>query len=458
MNQVRETKERQQGLPHGFAFVVKRSVQQPAAADPARVPEHVLPAQSAHARNARTSSARRSATPIKAWPEPARVAVVASGWPEPLRGRRGAGSQAARRLEKKDAETLKALPKERLFSATSESLNWIAVGGAMEKSRSSPTRRLRAGVSHARQTGGGWAFSPLAIDTALLAEPEYRVEGPLKVTGAARYTADVRRPGMLWVAYMRSPLPHARIVSVETSAARQVPGVHAVLTGADSRPMPASAGACRTGRAGPRSSAVHRRPRRRGRGRDPAAAEEACRLVEVDYEELPAADLARGRARAGCADPARASRQYAYFGAAEPLAHPNMQGQLISAWAPRKAEPRRSRAPRTSSSTPSARRASTRATSSRTPAWCGSTPTARCHVARPTRRRSRCASSSPRTLGLPEEQIAVDSAYIGGDFGGKGPSLDEYTCYFLARATGRPVKAQMRYVDELARPIRATRR
>ena len=68
---------------------------------------------------------------------------------------------------------------------------------------------------------------------ALFAEPEYRVEGPLKVTGAATYTADVSLPGMLWLAYTRSPRPHARIVSVDTSAAKQVPGVHAVLTGVD---------------------------------------------------------------------------------------------------------------------------------------------------------------------------------------------------------------------------------
>ena len=54
-----------------------------------------------------------------------------------------------------------------------------------------------------------------------------------------------------------------------------------------------------------------------------------------------------------------------------------------------------------------------------------------------------------RTIGVPEERIVVDSAFIGGDFGGKGTSFDEYTCYFLAKATGRPVKAEMRYTDEL---------
>ena len=52
-------------------------------------------------------------------------------------------------------------------------------------------------------------------------------------------------------------------------------------------------------------------------------------------------------------------------------------------------------------------------------------------------------------LDLPEAQIVIDTTFIGGDFGGKGLSIDEFTCYFLARATGRPIKAVMTYVDEL---------
>ena len=78
---------------------------------------------------------------------------------EPLRGRRGAGPQAAQALENKDAATLQSLPKERLYSATSESLNWVAVGGAMEKEPLKfdlvdyvPVYRTPA------NTGGGWAF------------------------------------------------------------------------------------------------------------------------------------------------------------------------------------------------------------------------------------------------------------------------------------------------------------
>ena len=59
------------------------------------------------------------------------------------------------------------------------------------------------------------------------------VEGPDKVTGRARYTADVVLPGMLWGKCLRSPFPHARIVSIDTSRAKELPGVHAVITGAE---------------------------------------------------------------------------------------------------------------------------------------------------------------------------------------------------------------------------------
>ncbi len=57
------------------------------------------------------------------------------------------------------------------------------------------------------------------------------VEGPLKVTGRAEYTDDIRRPGMLVGRLLRSPWPHARLTSIDVSAARAYPGVFAVLTG-----------------------------------------------------------------------------------------------------------------------------------------------------------------------------------------------------------------------------------
>ena len=60
-----------------------------------------------------------------------------------------------------------------------------------------------------------------------------RPDGPSKVQGTFIYSSDLRAEGMLWGATVRSPHPYARIVSIDTSAARAMPGVHAVLTHQD---------------------------------------------------------------------------------------------------------------------------------------------------------------------------------------------------------------------------------
>src|SRR4051812_37542219 len=60
-----------------------------------------------------------------------------------------------------------------------------------------------------------------------------RVDGLAKVTGGSRYTADIRLPGLLIGRCLRSPYASARIISIDVSEARRLPGVHAVLTGAD---------------------------------------------------------------------------------------------------------------------------------------------------------------------------------------------------------------------------------
>src|SRR5260370_36455840 len=70
-----------------------------------------------------------------------------------------------------------------------------------------------------------------------------RREDPDLLTGRAEFTNDVKLPGMLYAAVLRSPYAHARIVSIDTSAAKKLPGVHAVLTGSDATeimgPLPA---------------------------------------------------------------------------------------------------------------------------------------------------------------------------------------------------------------------------
>ncbi len=68
---------------------------------------------------------------------------------------------------------------------------------------------------------------------SVIGKPFPRVDGGSKVTGQAVYADDVLLPRTLHCKILRSPHPHARIVSIDTSAARRIPGVKAVITGAD---------------------------------------------------------------------------------------------------------------------------------------------------------------------------------------------------------------------------------
>src|SRR5579884_3904237 len=116
-----------------------------------------------------------------------------------------------------------------------------------------------------------------------------REDGAPKVTGRTVYTGDLKLPGMLHARLVLSPYPHARIVSIDTEAARALPGVIGVYT-ADDLPIG--------------------RPKRPNRSQEPlargevifdghpvaavvadseAAAEDAAGLVMVEYEELEAA-------------------------------------------------------------------------------------------------------------------------------------------------------------------------
>ena len=113
-----------------------------------------------------------------------------------------------------------------------------------------------------------------------------RGEGPDKVSGKAVYAADISLPGMLWGKALRSPYPYARIVSIDTSRAEALAGVHAVVTGQD---MPDA----RIGRrmvdmpvlaqdvvrfVGEKVAAVA--------AVDQETADEALLLIDVEYEEL----------------------------------------------------------------------------------------------------------------------------------------------------------------------------
>ena len=69
--------------------------------------------------------------------------------------------------------------------------------------------------------------------TDVLGAPVKRVEDPRFITGKGRYLDDIRLPGMVHIAILRSPYAHAKIRSIDTSAAKAAPGVLAVFVGAD---------------------------------------------------------------------------------------------------------------------------------------------------------------------------------------------------------------------------------
>ena len=55
-----------------------------------------------------------------------------------------------------------------------------------------------------------------------------RLDGPDKVSGKAKYTSDLKRPGQLYAKFLRSPYAHAKVVSIDISAAEKMPGVKAI--------------------------------------------------------------------------------------------------------------------------------------------------------------------------------------------------------------------------------------
>ena len=283
----------------------------------------------------------------------------------------------------------------------------------------------------------------------LLERPERRIDGDAKTSGAATYTADLRVPGALDAAFVRSPYPHARIASVDASRARALAGVRAVLTGADVKGQ-------RLGRrlqdwpvlcwdrvlfVGDRVAAVAADTRE--------IAEEAVRLIAVEYEELPAlldVDAAL-RADAPALHPDAATYRFIEGRGARPaVPHPNHQGFVVESHGDLAAAfARAARIFEHEFSTPRIHQAALEPHAA--VVWLEGD---RVRVVSTNKAPFNLRTQMAATLGLEEDRIVIDNGTIGGDFGGKGLSVDEFVLYHLARATGRPVRAVTRYADELA--------
>ena len=266
-----------------------------------------------------------------------------------------------------------------------------------------------------------------------------------KVTGAARYTADVLLPDALWAKALRSPLPHARILRIDASRARALPGVHAVVTGADVsrvlfgrkiRDLPVIAiDVVRF--VGEQVAAVA--------AEDEETAERALRLIDVDYEELPTVfDAAEAmQPDAVLLHP----NVHEYGGLPHPLEGPS-NVFVTNRWGKGDVEAGFEAADvivENTFTTQLMHQAYMEPNSwlvwvdgeGRAQVWASNkTP-------HPTRRQASGA------MGLAEEQVRLNPVTIGGDFGGKGQPRNIPLCYYLARAAGRPVRMALDYDEEL---------
>jgi CO/xanthine dehydrogenase Mo-binding subunit len=128
---------------------------------------------------------------------------------------------------------------------------------------------------------------------AVVGQSVYRKDANPKVTGRALYVGNIDMPGMLHVAVLRSPYPHARIARIDKSKAEALSGVALVVTGAEIAKMPgidphfgpafrdqpilAVEKVCHVGDPVVAVAAVDQR-----------TAEDALQLIEIDYDPLPA--------------------------------------------------------------------------------------------------------------------------------------------------------------------------
>ena len=280
----------------------------------------------------------------------------------------------------------------------------------------------------------------------VVGKPLGRLEGPAKVTGAATFTADVILPEMIWGKVLRSPLPHARIVSIDTSQAEKMPGVLAVLTARDLPDI-------LTGRL-VYDTPVLARDQVRFIGEkvavvaaeDPDVAEDALALIEVEYQELPAVFDAEEAMKPDA--PLLHPDYRSYPHAPEKFFSdlPNVHSHVT--WQVGDIEEGFAQAQQVFEYTFTTHsqhqgfiepHASVVSVDSE----------GRAHVWISNKMPVRAQKLLADAVQLPQERVVVHPVCIGGDFGGKGSLMDSPLCYHLSKRTGRPVKMVMTYTEEL---------
>ena len=292
----------------------------------------------------------------------------------------------------------------------------------------------------------------MTTTTRAIGQSVVRGEGPDKVTGKSVYAADVSLPGMLWGKVLRSPFPHARIISIDTEQAKGVPGVHAVITGTD---LPDSLVGRRL-----RDMPVLARDVVRFVGEKVAAvaaeteeaAEEALLLIDVEYEELPAVFDAHEAMEPGA--PALHPELSGYEGLPQPESDINNVFAHIT-WGQGDVDEGFAEADLVFEHTFNAQLMHQAyiephaCVVSVEPAHHELVEGARVHLWINNKDPYALREQLAAVWGMDEERIVMHPCSIGGDFGGKGSFMDAPLCYYLSLHSGRPVKMVMDYIQEL---------
>jgi CO/xanthine dehydrogenase Mo-binding subunit len=272
-----------------------------------------------------------------------------------------------------------------------------------------------------------------------------RLDGHAKVTGEIRYTSDLTLPGMIWGKCLRSPFPHARILRIDTSEAKKLPGVLAVITASDMPPrlvgrrlkdMPVLAEEV-VRFLGERVAAV---------GAESAEiAEEALSRIRADYEEIKAVYDPLEAMSEGA--PVLHENLRSYENLRLPLPRiPNVHSHAH--WLsgnPDQAFDESDFVFEQTFTTPRVHHgylephAVTVAidASGKILVWC------------PAKGPYATRQQLAEWLGIDETRVVFQLSPVGGDFGGKGSLMDIPVCAILAKVTGRPVKMVMSYFEEL---------
>jgi CO/xanthine dehydrogenase Mo-binding subunit len=264
-----------------------------------------------------------------------------------------------------------------------------------------------------------------------------RKDGPDKVTGRAVYSEDVKLPGTLIGRILRSPHPHAKIVGIDTSKARALPGVKAVITVEDTKGI--KHGFVETPRY-PADQEVLARGKVVHVGEEIAAvaavdaitAQRALALIEVEYEILPAVFEAEK-----AIDPQAPKIHASHPKVAEKESYSNIGGKTVGGWGDVEqgfAQSDYVREDRFESQVRTHGYLESQVTlahweNDKLNVWTSSMGTFI--------KRAKLA----KVLDLPYSAVRVHKSYVGGTFGGKiDLHSHEYCACRLSMLTGRPVR------------------